>query len=226
MRVLHQGEGLVAVDKPAGLPTEPTRDPARPNVLSALRAQWKLNESEFLAVPHRLDRDTSGVLLIARTKEALAALNKAFAERRARKIYVALVHGTMLLDEGRIESFLASVGKREGIEAQGAVRSGGKKAITTYRVLERRGGLTLVECELETGRTHQARVHMAELGHPLVGDELYGAPAGEHARVGRHMLHARLIEIQGAGGYLPAMEGLIVESELPGEFRTQMSGPV
>lgn len=187
IRVLYEDGSLLAVEKPAGLPSEPTRDPKRPNVLVAFK--------RAVGLPHRLDLDTSGVLVLAKTKEALAKLNAAFEARSARKLYEALVHGD-LAGERRIESFLARGGSRGGKEFFASVRSGGKKAITVVRALRKEGERTRVECELLTGRTHQLRVHLSEAGHPIVGDELYGAPRGEHARVGRFLLHARVLELE------------------------------
>jgi 23S rRNA pseudouridine1911/1915/1917 synthase len=104
----------------------------------------------------------------------------------------------------------------------GSVRSGGKKAITVFRALERGPARTLVECSLETGRTHQIRVQLADAGHPIVGDELYGAPRGEHAKTGRHLLHARQVEIPH-----PARPGevLRVESPVPDAFAAALRFP-
>jgi 23S rRNA pseudouridine1911/1915/1917 synthase len=216
LRILHREDALVAVDKPAGIPSEPTLDPGRPNVLALARRALALPEEAFLGLPHRLDRDTSGVLLLACTSDALAALGRSLEQRAGRKLYVAVVHGRVAQDEGRIESFLATVGRRKGVDVMGSVRSGGRKAISTYRVLERARDRTLVECALETGRTHQLRVHLSELGHPIIGDELYGAPSNEHAQLGRHLLHARLVELPHPSR---AGELLRVDSPVPEEFR-------
>jgi 23S rRNA pseudouridine1911/1915/1917 synthase len=203
IRVLHEDEALLAVDKPAGLPSEPTRDPRRENVLGRFA-------DRAVGLPHRLDLDTSGVLVLAKTKEALAALNAAFESRECAKVYEALVHGR-LEGEARIETFLASGGKRAGKEFFRSVRSGGRKAITIVRALEHRGAKTRVAVEILTGRTHQIRVHLAEAGHPIVGDELYGAPAGEHARVGRFLLHARSLSF----AHPATGERLTLESVVP-----------
>lgn len=188
--VLHRGAGLLVVDKPAGIPSTPTRDPARPSIVSTVRAMLGLAPGDVLEAPHRLDRDTSGVLALALDRATLAALGEAFATRRVQKIYLARVHGIPREDAGMWSSFLADVARSGGRARWGSVRAGGKKAITEYRVVGRRGDEAIVECRPQTGRTHQLRVHLAEAGHPIVGDELYGAPRGEHARVGRVLLHA------------------------------------
>ncbi len=198
--ILHEGPSLLVVAKPPGVPTEPTRDPARPSVLSLLRASLGLPAEAFLQVPHRLDLDTSGVLLVARDRATLAALGEALRSRTIEKTYLAVVHGTPEPAAGTWSSFLAPVERSARSTRMGSVRAGGKKAVTEYRVLRPDGARSLVECRPATGRTHQLRVHLSEAGHPIVGDELYGAPRGEHARVGRFLLHAwRLV--------LPALEG-------------------
>lgn len=190
MPIVHRSDSLLVVAKPPGVPTEPTRDPARASVVSLVRAALQLPPDAFLQVPHRLDRDTSGVLLLARDPATLAALGEAFRSRTITKTYLALVHGTPAADSGTWSSFLAPVQRSARVTRWGSVRSGGKKAITGHRVLRRDREHALVECRPQTGRTHQLRVHLSEAGHPIVGDELYGAPSGEHARVGRFLLHA------------------------------------
>lgn len=190
MLILHDDPSLLVVAKPPGVPTEPTRDPARPSVISLVKHALRLPTEAFLQVPHRLDRDTSGVLLLARDPITLAALNEAFASRTVTKTYLALVHGSPHEDSGTWSSFLAPVERSARHTRWGSVRSGGKKAITEYRVLRRDAHHTLVECRPRTGRTHQLRVQLSEAGHPIVGDELYGAPRGEHGRFGRFLLHA------------------------------------
>ena len=191
--VLFVDDFIAVVDKPAGIPTERTRDPLREHVLSRARAVLGLPPDAFLSAPHRLDRDTSGALLLARSPEVLAALNADFRQRRVHKEYVAVVHGSPAADTWRCETFLAPVGRRGGIEVWGSVRAGGRKAITSFRVLER-GEVSRIACVLETGRTHQARVHAAESGYPIAGDALYGAPEREHQELGRHLLHAARLE--------------------------------
>lgn len=188
--ILHQGASLLVVAKPPGVPTEPTRDPERPSVASLVRAALGLPIDACLQVPHRLDLDTSGVLLLARDPATLAALGQAFATRAIEKTYLAVVHGRPQDDAGTWSSFLAPVERSARATRWGSVRAGGKKAITDFRVLRRDDDRSLVECRPRTGRTHQLRVHLAEAGHPIVGDERYGAPRGEHARVGRFLLHA------------------------------------
>ncbi len=188
--ILYRSPSLLVVAKPPGVPTEPTRDPARPSVVSWVRAALALPDDALLQPPHRLDLDTSGLLLLALDAPMLTALGEAFASRTIAKTYLALVHGSPAEDEGTWSSFLAPVERSARAVRWGSVRAGGKKAITDYRVLRRDGARALVECRPRTGRTHQLRVHLSEAGHAIVGDERYGAPRGEHARAGRFLLHA------------------------------------
>jgi 23S rRNA pseudouridine1911/1915/1917 synthase len=146
-------------------------------------------------IVHRLDKDTTGCLVVAKHEGALVALQKAFKTRAVEKTYLALVHGHPKKPEGRIETLYG----RHPVHRQrftGKVKEG-KQALTVYRVRELFEGAALVELDLLTGRTHQIRVHMAESGHPLLGDALYGAGrkgkgrvAEAQAALGRQALHA------------------------------------
>lgn len=200
--VLTERPSIVVVAKPPGVPTEPTRDLARPSVLSLLRTALRLPADAFLQAPHRLDLDTSGVLLVARDRAMAAALGDAFEARAIEKTYLAVVHGSPEPEAGTWSSFLAPVERSAKRTRWGSVRAGGKKAITMWQVLRRDGDRSLVQCRPRTGRTHQLRVHLAEAGHPIVGDELYGAPPGEHARVGRFLLHAWRLVLPTVGGHV------------------------
>jgi len=128
-------------------------------------------------IVHRLDKDTSGVMLVAKTDQAHVSLAMQIKNHTAERIYLAVVHGQFEQEEGRIEG---AIGRNPRDRKKMAiVRQGGKAAVTHYKVLERLGRYSLVSCRLETGRTHQIRVHMASIGHPVVGDPKYGStPAG------------------------------------------------
>ena len=217
LRVLYEDEAIICFDKPAGLPTQPTLDEARANLFELAKKQLSAREgrSVYLGLHHRLDRDTSGVILFTRADRYNAFIGEQFRSHKAAKLYVAVVHGKLPKTEGRLESYLAPVDKKGKQNRFGSVRSGGKKAITDYLVLAQTGRYSLVEVKIATGRTHQIRVHLSELGHPIVGDILYGSPAECYGKLGRHLLHAHALSV-----VHPVTNNLIrVESPVPPEFR-------
>jgi len=190
--VLDERSGLIAVDKPAGRATQPLTYDEGGTVLNAVLARYPdmngVGEGGLMSgVVHRLDRETSGVLLFARDDDAWGRARDAFAAERVRKVYRALVHGR-LQDERDVELQLEHRGTRMRV-----VSSGGLRAATRLRPIAERGEHTLVEAFPRTGRMHQIRATLAELGHPVVGDRLYGSSANE----ARHWLHALEIELDG-----------------------------
>ncbi len=222
LRILYEDDGIVCFDKPDGLPTQPTVDTTRPNLYDLARAQLQNvppspNEN-YLGLHHRLDRDTSGVVLFTKDKSYNKSIADQFAEHTCKKTYMALVHGSLLKPQGRLESFLDSIGRigRTKVEKFGSVRSGGKKAITDYQVITTGPRHSLIQVALLTGRTHQIRVHLSEEGHPIVGDTLYGSPSLYFEQYGRFMLHAHTLEF-----IHPVTQNPIrVESPVPELFRT------
>ncbi|MEQ8249462.1 MAG: RluA family pseudouridine synthase [Alphaproteobacteria bacterium] len=196
-RVLHRDDLLIVIDKPAGLAVQGGSGTTRhlDGLLDALR----FDAPERPRLVHRLDRDTSGVLVLARTRAAAAAVAAAFRDRAARKLYWALVRGVPDPEAGRIESTLEKVAAGGGRE-QIASGEDGKSALTTYRTIAHgAGGLTWLALTPMTGRTHQLRVHCAEAGFPILGDRRYGdrpAIPQEPNALGRGLhLHARSLEI-------------------------------
>ncbi|HSN90317.1 MAG TPA: RluA family pseudouridine synthase [Anaeromyxobacteraceae bacterium] len=208
-RLLHADEHLAAVDKPAGLPSQATLTSDR-GTLPDLAARLVGGAVE---VVHRLDRETSGVVVLARTREAAAALAEAFRRGEPEKTYLALCARAPEPPEGRIEAPLGKDPRRAGSRR---VARGGDEAATRYRTLAAGPGGALVEARPETGRTHQIRVHLAHLGAPILGDPRYGGPrrAGD-VEVPRVMLHALRLEI----AHPVTGERLVLEAPVPEDFR-------
>ncbi|MFT3913710.1 MAG: RluA family pseudouridine synthase [Anaeromyxobacteraceae bacterium] len=207
-RLLFEDADLVAVDKPAGVPAQPTLTTDRgtlPDLVAAL-------VGGPVTVVHRLDRETSGVTVLARTKAAAAALAEAFRVGEPSKTYLALTSRAPSPAEGRVDAPLGKDPKRAGLRR---VDAGGDAAATAYRTLATSPLAALVEARPETGRTHQIRVHLAHLGAPLLGDARYGGPrrVGEVA-VPRVMLHARRLELRHPVTGAP----LVLEAPEPPDF--------
>jgi RluA family pseudouridine synthase len=195
VRVIFEADGLLAIDKPAGLPSHVTPDPTRDHAEAAVR---RMRPEGPLVLLHRLDADTSGVLLFATDPAVALASQRAFEERAVDKRYDALVEGS-LPDDARFErhGFLA----REG-RVRHEVRSGGDAAHTVFEVRARSGARARLEAHPHTGRTHQIRVHLAALGIPIVGDRLYGGTPDVRLR-----LHARRLSIGALVIEAPTPEG-------------------
>lgn len=208
-------DGLVLViDKPAGLPVHagPGGGPNLEMFLDALR--FGLPKPPALA--HRLDRDTSGCLVLGRHRKALARLGRLFASGRVGKIYWAVVRGRPPQDEGRIELPLAKV-SRDRRSWWMRVSPEGRPAVTEWRLLGEAGGLSWLELRPRTGRTHQLRVHLAELGCPIVGDAVYGRP-GEDG-LAPLLLHARAVTLPLYANRPPVH----VEAPVPAHMRDHLT---
>jgi RluA family pseudouridine synthase len=195
-RILFEDADLLAVDKPSGLVAHATVDPRRDHLIAATSRFLADRDGTIghLRMHHRLDRETSGVVLFSRSPTVDAALGSAFSERRVLKVYLAVVHcpasATPPPAAVVVRNYLAPGRGPAGRTV--VVRAGGKPAETSVRVLARGEDLALVEARPHTGRTHQIRVHLAELGLPIAGDTLYGS--APHAP-GRLLLHAARLEL-------------------------------
>lgn len=166
--VLFENSEYVIIDKPAGLLSIPDRHQAD---LPSVQGILKLHYEEVYTV-HRLDRDTSGCIGFALNAGAHQYLSQLFEQRKVRKIYQCIVHGSPVADQGVIQKPISAHPVHKG--KMMVTHTKGKDSVTEYTVLERFGKYSLLECVLHTGRTHQIRVHLADLGHPVVGDPLYG----------------------------------------------------
>jgi 23S rRNA pseudouridine1911/1915/1917 synthase len=192
LKIVFEDADLIVIDKPAGLVVHPGAGVPDRTLLNALLA----HAPELAAVPragivHRLDKDTSGLLVVARNVSAQSRLAAQLAERTVRRVYFALVHGDPPA-QGTID---APIGRDVRARTRMAVTRRGKEARTRYRVLERFGHAALVECRLETGRTHQIRVHFQHIRHPLVGDPVYRRGTRQGVTLPRQALHAAELEL-------------------------------
>jgi 23S rRNA pseudouridine1911/1915/1917 synthase len=221
LRILYEDSDVVAVDKPAGMVVH-----AGAGVHSGTLVNALLHHFESLSgvggelrpgIVHRLDRFTSGVLLVAKNDAAHQSLAGQFAGRSIEKVYLALVHGTVKQESGRIEKPIARDPVRR--VRMTAKLASGRAAWSEYRVLRRFRGFTFLEVRIGTGRTHQIRVHLSSLGHPVAGDTLYGAPAGTQ---GRFFLHAHRVCFRPVAGGDP----VTVISPLPPELEQWLCGLV
>lgn len=210
-RLLLIDAHLVAIDKPAGVPAQATPENARAGIDAAVSALLhSRGEPGFAGIVHRLDRDTSGVMVLARTPDAVRALSEAFRSGAVRKRYLALAAGNPAEDAFEVDRPL---GRDRRHPAHRAADPHGEKARTSFRVLARHAGHGVAACRMDaapaTGRTHQIRVHAALAGHPLLGDRLYGGPvwvaddAGRRLELPRVALHAASLALDHpAGGRL------------------------
>ena len=176
-RVIYEDQDILVIDKPAGLVVHPAPGHWRGTLVHGLL--WRYPEMARLGnrlrpgIVHRLDATTSGLMLVARSQSAMEELQRMFSQRQVTKEYLALLHGSTARHEGTLSGPIARDPRNP---LRMAVVADGRPALTGYRVLWNKGAISLVVCRLFTGRTHQIRVHMAAMGHPLVGDALYGAP--------------------------------------------------
>lgn len=228
--ILQAGEGYYVLDKPAGIAMHPTAKFHFSTVTAVLRERFP---GEPLQITHRLDLETSGVLLVARGREAAVAFKRGFARRLMQKRYLAIVRGR-LEGEGVIDRPLGAAGGLVRVKmAERPVSDGGLEARTRYRAIEERAGYTLVECRPETGRQHQIRAHLDAIGFPIAGDKLYpdervfadyqdrGFDAvADRVELGRQALHAAALRF-----FHPATgEAIEVESPLPADLRAFWDG--
>jgi 23S rRNA pseudouridine1911/1915/1917 synthase len=216
--ILYEDADVVAVNKPAGMVVHAGAGAHSGTLTNALVHRFGALSSVGgglrPGIVHRIDRYTSGVLLVARTDTAHLSLARQFASRTVEKVYVALVHGTLPSDTGRITKPIV----RDPIRrTRMTARLGtGRAALTEYKVLDRFEKFTLLEVRIGTGRTHQIRVHLASIGHVVAGDRLYGAPPGPAARF---FLHAARISFQSPS----TGQRVTVEAPRPAELEQWLS---
>ncbi|HHD5093627.1 ribosomal large subunit pseudouridine synthase D [Streptococcus pyogenes] len=173
--IIYEDDALAIINKPQGMVVHPSAGHPSGTMVNALMYHIKdlssINGVVRPGIVHRIDKDTSGLLMVAKTDAAHQALAEELKAKKSLRKYLAIVHGNLSNDRGMIE---APIGRSEKDRKKQAVTAKGKEAVTRFTVLERFGDYSLVELQLETGRTHQIRVHMAYIGHPVAGDPLYG----------------------------------------------------
>lgn len=209
--ILYEDSDVILINKPKDMVVHPAAGHYTGTLVNALMYHCRgdlsgINGVLRPGIVHRIDKDTTGVLIVCKNDRAHNALAEQLKEHSITRKYRAIVCGNLKEDEGTVD---APLGRHpQDRKKMAIVRSGGKRAVTHYRVLERFGNDTYIECQLETGRTHQIRVHMASLGHPLLGDEIYGRAKSPFKLEGQ-TLHAMVL------GFIHPTTGEYMEFEAP-----------
>lgn len=193
--IVYEDSSIAVINKPQGMVVHPAPGNLQGTMVGALLYHIKdlsgIGGEMRPGIVHRLDKDTSGLLVVAKNDEAHASLSKQIAERSAKRIYAAIVHGSIREDELTIDK---PVGRSRRDRKKMAVEACGRNAVTHVKVLERFGEYTYIEASLETGRTHQIRVHMASIGRPVAGDTVYG-PQKPKLHESGQLLHAKELRL-------------------------------
>lgn len=213
--VVYEDKDIIVVNKPKGLVVHPANGNWDGTLVNAIMAICKDSLSGIggeirPGIVHRLDKDTSGLLIIAKNDEAHLNMSNQIKDRQVKKIYYALVRGVVPENEATINM---PIGRSTKDRKKMAVTKNGKEAITHFRVLERFNKYTLLEVKIDTGRTHQIRVHLSEIGHPVVGDEVYSNGKNEFGIKGQ-LLHAKSLDFK----HPITGKEMHLETELPEEF--------
>ena len=195
--IVYQDNDIIVVNKPKGLVVHPANGNPDGTLVNAIMAICKDGLSGIggelrPGIVHRLDKDTSGLLIVAKNDKAHRIMSEQIKNRKVRKIYIALVKGVVAENEATINM---PIGRSTKDRKKMAVRKDGKEAVTHFKVLKRYQNYTLLEVKIDTGRTHQIRVHMAEIGHPVVGDMVYSSGKNEFGVEGQ-MLHAKSLDFK------------------------------
>jgi 23S rRNA pseudouridine1911/1915/1917 synthase len=221
LKIIYEDEAMLAVNKPAGMVVHPAPGHAKGTLVNALLSHCSdlsgIGGVERPGIVHRLDKDTSGVVLIAKNEIAHRSLAEQFKNRKVKKIYLALVRGAVKSASGIIDT---SIGRHKtNRKKMTATLDQGRQAETRYKVLETLGHFTYIQLFPKTGRTHQIRVHLASIHHPILGDKLYGGIiTGSYLKMPRQALHAHKIEIEHPINKLP----LVFEAPLPPDINNYL----
>jgi len=215
LAVVYEDTDVVVIDKPAGMVVHPAPGHPRGTLANALVAHVpgiSVGGSQRPGIVHRLDKDTSGLIVAAKTDRGRTSLISQWEDRSVEKTYLALVVGSVADEEATID---APIGRDPKNRQRMAVLRSGRPAVTRFRVIERFPNATLLELSIETGRTHQIRVHLAFIGHPILGDQLYGRPRQTDFQLARQFLHASALAFQ-----LPDGARLKLEAPLPNDLQS------
>ncbi|MDR3021685.1 MAG: RluA family pseudouridine synthase [Clostridiales bacterium] len=206
VNIIYQDEDIAVIDKPQGLTVHPANNIYSGTLVNALMYKLdnlsKMNGLQRPGIVHRLDKETSGIMLIAKHDRSHFFLSSQFANRQIKKLYLGVVEGKLKTDNGAIN---APIGRHRQDRKKMSVLQGGRHAITKYKVLQQMANTALLEFDLLTGRTHQIRVHCKHIGHPIVGDAIYG----NTKLYSRQLLHARIIEFKHPNGQQMKFEAKI-----------------
>ncbi|MEC7641683.1 MAG: RluA family pseudouridine synthase [Nitrospinota bacterium] len=211
LKILHEDNWFLVVDKPAGMVVHPAPGHAGGTLVNALLFHCSdlagIGGVERPGIVHRLDKETSGLVIVAKTDATLHSLASQFKERRIEKEYLALVRGDVKNPKGTINS---SIGRHK-IHRKRMSADSGREALTEYELIKQFGRFAYLRLYPKTGRTHQIRVHLASIGHPILGDKLYGGKAADSERISRQALHAHKLTL----AHPQSGESMIFESHLP-----------
>lgn len=211
--IIYEDEHIVAVNKPPFMPTHQSQGHFYDTLANSLAYYFTKQGRPFVfRSVNRLDRNTSGVVLVAKSRIAAAKLSEEMKRDGIKKSYIAILDGTLEQNLGTIETYIRRAQKSIILREVCGEREDGKIAITNYRVLARANGLTLVEAEPRTGRTHQLRVHFSHLGAPILGDDLYGSAS---PLIERHALHARKLNFV----HPDSRKVISIQADLPSDMR-------
>ncbi|HDJ30385.1 MAG TPA: RluA family pseudouridine synthase [bacterium] len=222
LKIIYEDKNIMVIEKTAGIVVFPEGKSKTNTLADYLIKEYpelkKAGKPPRYGIVHRLDKDTSGILLIAKNNSSLSFLQKQFKERKVIKKYLALVAGIVKKDSGKIETLMGRSPKnrkKQRVFLEGEPKSENKRrAITLYKVIDRFKNCTFLEVEPKTGRKHQIRCHLAWIHHPIIGDKLYGFKNQLNFNLNRHFLHASYLKIT-----LPTGEEKEFRSDLPSELK-------
>ncbi|KAF0338575.1 RluA family pseudouridine synthase [Pediococcus acidilactici] len=214
--IVYEDDDVIVVNKPQGMVVHPAPGHDHGTLVNGLLTHTPLatiNGELRPGIVHRIDKDTSGLLMVAKNDQALVSLSKQLKDKTNQRKYWAIVHGNIKEDTGTIN---APIGRSKKDRKKMAINEEGRPAVTHFKVLERFGEYTLIECQLETGRTHQIRVHLKYIGHPVAGDPLYGPR--KTLKGNGQFLHAKLLGFK----HPRTGEEMVFEADPPAIFQTTL----